>query len=166
MKKHITFFCLIVVCNLGYAQSKKFEKLLKRSLNKTVPVLRVSEVLAIEDYLLLDTREVKEFETSHLKKAKQVGYDFFNIDTIFKNHPDKSQPILVYCSIGIRSELIGEKLIKAGYTDVHNLYGGIFEWKNQSKEVVDKKEEATEKVHTFSKEWSKWLTNGEKVYEQ
>jgi len=33
----------------------------------------------------------------------------------------------VYCSLGIRSEVIAKKLKKAGYTNVFNLYGGIFE---------------------------------------
>ena len=151
---------------MTFSQSKKFDKLLKRSLKESVPVLKINEVSSTDAYLLLDTREVKEFEVSHLKNAKQVGYDFFNIDSVLKEYPDKNQPILVYCSIGIRSELIGEKLLKAGYKNVHNLYGGIFEWKNQSHEVVDKNEAPTEEVHTFSKEWSKWLTNGEKVYEK
>lgn len=149
-----------------FSQSKKFDKLLKRSLKESVPVLKIADVNTTDSYLLLDTREVHEFETSHLKNAQQVGYDFFDIESILNEYPDKNQPILVYCSIGIRSELIGEKLLKAGYKNVHNLYGGIFEWKNQSHEVVDENEEPTEQVHTFSKEWSKWLTNGEKVYEK
>jgi rhodanese-related sulfurtransferase len=166
MKKQTLLLYVILLCNLGFSQSKKFEKLLKRNLKQSVPVLRISEVLATEDYVLLDTREEKEFKTSHLKNANQVGYDFFDIETVIKNYPDKTQPILVYCSIGLRSELVGEKLLKAGYTDVHNLYGGVFEWKNQSHEVVDQNEKSTEKIHTFSKEWSKWLTNGEKVYEK
>lgn len=151
---------------MTFSQSKKFNKLLNRSLKESVPVLKISEITDVDSYLLLDTREVKEYETSHLKNAKQVGFDFFDINTVVTQYPDKSQPILVYCSIGIRSELIGEKLLNAGYKNVHNLYGGIFEWKNQFKEVVDKDEEPTDKVHTFSKEWSKWLTNGEKVYEK
>jgi hypothetical protein len=44
------------------------------------------------------------------------------------------------------------------------LYGGIFEWKNNNFKVLDTLGNETEKVHTFSKSWSKWLTKGEKVY--
>lgn len=165
MIKRFLFFCVLCFSTMVSGQSKKFEKLLKSNLKYTVPVLKISEVSSSEKYLILDTREVKEYETSHLKNAEQVGFDFFEIDSVLKNHPDKSQPILVYCSIGIRSEMVGEKLQEAGYTEVYNLYGGIFEWKNQSQKVVDNKEQPTEKVHTFSKEWSKWLKNGEKVYE-
>ena len=39
--------------------------------------------------------------------------------------------IIVYCSIGVRSEDIGEKLKELGYTKILNLYGGIFDWKNK-----------------------------------
>jgi hypothetical protein len=31
--------------------------------------------------------------------------------------------------------------------------------------VVDPSGKPTEKVHTYNKEWSRWLWNGEKVYE-
>ena len=78
---------------------------------------------------------------------------------------DKNATIIVYCSVGIRSEDIAEKLQKAGYKNVFNLFGGIFEWKNKQNVVVDTNNNPTEKVHTFSKEWSKWLKKGIKVYE-
>ena len=165
MNKNLVFYFLIIISNYGISQTKKFDKLLKRSLQNTVPVLQVSEVSESDSYVFFDAREEKEFNTSHLKNAKQIGYDFFNLEEILLEYPDKTKPIVVYCSIGVRSELIGEKLIKSGYTKVYNLYGGIFEWINQSKVVVDQNEQPTEKVHTFSKEWSKWLLKGEKVYE-
>ena len=71
---------------------------------------------------------------------------------------------MVYCSIGIRSEDISEKLKKAGYTNVYNLYGGIFEWKNRNYPVVNPENEVTEKVHAYSKQWGQWLHKGKKVY--
>ena len=54
---------------------------------------------------------------------------------------------------------------KAGYTNVFNLYGGIFEWKNNDFQVVDTLGKSTEKVHAFNKSWEKWLKKVEKVYE-
>jgi hypothetical protein len=45
------------------------------------------------------------------------------------------------------------------------LFGGIFEWKNNNFTVYNSKEEATENVHAFSKDWSKWLLKGKKVYD-
>ena len=51
----------------------------------------------------------------------------------------KKTPTIVYCTIGARSETIGEKLKKNGFTNVYNLYGGIFEWKNADFKVLNKK---------------------------
>ena len=72
---------------------------------------------------------------------------------------------MVYCSLGIRSEDVAEKLKKAGYTNVLNLYGGIFEWKNNDFTIYDSEEKETENVHTFDEAWSKWLTKGIKIYD-
>jgi len=73
---------------------------------------------------------------------------------------------VVYCSIGVRSEDIGEKLMDAGYNNVTNLYGGIFEWKNKGNQVYDTLGNETERVHAFNKHWGKLLSKGEKVYDQ
>lgn len=70
----------------------------------------------------------------------------------------------MYCSLGIRSEHIAEKLKKRGYTSVYNLYGGIFEWKNKDYKVYDSNEKETDNIHAYSKAWSKWLKKGNKVY--
>ena len=72
---------------------------------------------------------------------------------------------LVYCSIGVRSENIGEKLQQLGYTNVYNLYGGIFEYKNEGGTVYNLQNKPTDSVHTYNKKWSKYLTKGNKVYE-
>ena len=107
---------------------------------------------------------MEEFEGSHLHQAYWVGYKTFEIEKIQKQIPDISSPIVVYCSIGVRSEKIGERLKKAGYSNVRNLYGGIFKWKINGQIVVDSNGEPTERVHAFSKLWGDLLTNAEKVY--
>ena len=76
----------------------------------------------------------------------------------------KNSRIIVYCSVGYRSERIGEQLLANGYSNVTNLYGGIFEWVNSDYPVVDTNNVKTNKVHAYSKLWGKWLKNGEKVY--
>jgi rhodanese-related sulfurtransferase len=66
---------------------------------------------------------------------------------------DKNTPIVVYCSIGVRSEKIGE-LIKVRIQNVYNLYGGIFEYKNEEEKVVNNQNKVTDSVHTYNKRWS------------
>jgi len=74
---------------------------------------------------------------------------------------DQSKPIYIYCSIGYRSEKIGEKLQKAGFKKVYNMYGGIFNWANSGYTLVDKNGKTTTKVHGYNNDWSQWL-NGQK----
>ena len=76
----------------------------------------------------------------------------------------KDAILVVYCSVGYRSEKIGEKLKALGFSKVYNLYGGIFEWSNRGYPLVDQKEQPTTKVHAFNKDWGRWLEQGTKVY--
>ncbi|WP_298339571.1 rhodanese-like domain-containing protein [uncultured Algibacter sp.] len=163
--KNIFLFILIGVSISGFSQ-KKLSKLLKQQNQETIPYISV-EALSNEkeNVILLDSREEKEFKTSHLQDAICVGYDSFNLASIQPKLPNKDSKIVVYCSLGIRSEDVAEKLKKAGYTNVYNLYGGIFEWKNNDLEVLNSQEKTTDSIHTFSKEWSRWLKKGIKVYE-
>ncbi len=164
MKKLVFFFILI---SLNSFSQKNLKQLLKKYNTESVPYISVSDLKKEADnVILLDSREPKEFKVSHLKNATCVGYDNFDINKIIKKLPtDKNTKIVVYCSLGIRSEDVAEKLKGAGYNNVYNLYGGIFEWKNQDNTVVNSKNKPTKKVHTFNKEWSKWLLKGEKIYE-
>ena len=161
----IFLFLLIGISVSGFSQ-KKISKLLKQQNQETIPYISVETLNnEKENVILLDSREEKEFKTSHLQDAICVGYDSFNLASIKPKLPNKDSKIVVYCSLGIRSEDIAEKLKKAGYTNVFNLYGGIFEWKNNDLEVLNSQEKATDSIHTFSKAWSKWLKKGIKVYE-
>jgi len=133
-------------------------------LQKTVPLISSTDLKNnYNDYTILDTRELNEYNTSHLYSAIHVGFTKFKIQKTTNVIPIE-KPIVVYCTIGYRSEKIGEKLLKKGYT-VYNLYGGIFEWKNNDNSVVDNSEISTNQVHCFNQEWSKWLIKGKKKYD-
>ncbi len=145
-------------------ESGSFNLLLKSMLKSSIPTISVSELSKENqtNIIFLDAREKKEFEVSHLKNAKWIGYDDFKLSRM--KDIDKSKEIVIYCSIGVRSEKIGEKLKEAGYTDVKNLYGSIFEWVNQGNPVYDNTGNVTNKVHAYNKKWGVWLKEGEKVY--
>ena len=144
--------------------SKAYKVMLEGMYKHTVPTVSCSELKKEQhDVVLLDTRAKREYEVSHLPKARWVGYDEFDLKNI-ENLP-KDTPIVVYCTVGVRSERIGEKLKAAGYRNVRNLYGSIFEWVNQDNPVVDNQGKPTQKVHAYSRTWGVWLNKGEKVYE-
>lgn len=135
--------------------------MLKRMLSHSVPEISPDQVQRFDGWYILDTREKREFEVSAIKGAHWVGYKRFELSQT--NHLNKDQPILLYCSVGYRSEKVGEQLRADGFKYVFNLYGGIFEWKNQGYPVYHGDKE-TDKVHGFSKMWGMWLNKGEKVY--
>lgn len=162
--KNSIFYIFAFISFFGNAQ-ESLDDLLKKYNDNGVPYISVEELaMPKTEAIIFDSREPKEYKVSHLKDAVCVGYDKFDINSIQKNYPNKNDKIVVYCSLGIRSETIGKKLKKAGYTNVYNLYGGIFEWKNKKFTVIDSEEKETEKVHIYSKDWSKWLEKGEKVH--
>ena len=164
MNWKITLFSLITFIAVSCAQDKNFDEMVKGYYENTVPLIKSNELKIIpsDSVVILDSREMKEYKISHLKEARYAGYDNFEASCL--EGVSKGQKIVVYCSIGYRSERIGEQLKAKGYTNVYNLYGGIFDWVNQGNEVVDGKGKKTEKVHTYNKKWSKWLQKGEKVY--
>lgn len=145
---------------------KKLDKLLKQYNDNSIKYISVQELaMPKTDVIILDARESNEYKTSHIKNAIHIGYNNFNIDSIRKQIPNKDSKIVVYCSLGIRSESIGDRLKLAGYNQVSNLYGGIFEWKNHNYPVYNLNDKKTDSIHVFSKEWSIWSKKGIKVYE-
>lgn len=163
MKKLILYITLFL-SSIGFSQDSLSE-LLKRHNSETVPYISVQELaMPKTEAVLLDARETAEYEVSHIKDAMHVGYNDFNLEETTQQLNDKQQTIIVYCSLGIRSEDIAEQLQKAGYTNVYNLFGGIFEWKNNAFSVYNSEGE-TDNVHAFSKAWSKWLLKGNKIYD-
>lgn len=144
-------------------QSKAFGAMVDALIKESVPVITCNELKQIPDAVLLDARAKKEYAVSHLPNARWVGYNDFDLSRVAD--VPKSAPIVLYCSVGYRSEKVGEKLQAAGYTNVKNLYGSLFEWVNQGNPVVDEMGRPTERVHAYSRTWGIWLKRGEKVYE-
>ena len=162
--RFILFFVLTVAFSVSALSQAKIDKALKKWNKESVPYITVDALSEMNHVLLFDAREREEYEVSHLENAVWVGAKSFELDSIAAKYPDKSAEIVVYCSIGVRSENIGDKLQKAGYNQVKNLYGGIFRWKNEGYPVFNPNGQETDSVHAFSKHWGKLLTKGDKVY--
>ncbi len=155
--------CLLAVTTQAQIGSSAYQTLLNTMYRKTVPLISVSDARQQTDLIFLDTREKKEYAVSHLPNARWVGYDDFDLHRV-ADLP-KVARIVTYCSVGVRSEKIGEKLLAAGYTNVHNLNGSLFEWVNQGYPVVDNRALPTNRVHAYSRLWGIWLRRGDKIYD-
>ena len=164
MYKSLIIYSCVILAGIFYGNTQKsLDQLLKRYNTNEIPYITVEQLQEVRnDAVLLDSREKEEYDISHIPKAISIGYDHFALDSVTQKNFPKDATIIVYCSLGIRSEVIAKKLKEQGYTNVKNLYGGIFEWKNKHHKVVDSLNEATNNVHIFSKPWGKWLKEGNK----
>ncbi len=147
----------------GYKQ-KQFSKMVDNLLAHTVAEVEAKSIHFDSSVVYLDAREFNEYNISKIKNAQWVGYNDFNMSRV--ENLNKNQVIIVYCSVGHRSEKITEKLHSNGFTNVSNMIGGLFEWVNYEKPILDSTNVKTNKVHAFNKEWGKWLDNNlvEKVF--
>ena len=164
--KKSLLFCFLF-CLFGSMNAQEnFEEMVDGLISKSVPLISVEELsLALKDnpdLILLDAREKSEYKVSHLENANYVGFDLFKKKSVAELPKDKK--VVVYCTVGYRSEVIAAKLQKLGFTDVHNLYGGICDWVNKEQPIVDPEGNATQKVHTYDESWGQWFQKGDKVH--
>jgi rhodanese-related sulfurtransferase len=163
-KRQILLFGLIllaIACS-GQVRSSAFRVMLRGLLKHTVPEIGVQEAARDSSSIVfLDAREPQEYAVSHIQDAIFAGYDHFDLGQL--PPLDHNKRIVVYCSVGYRSEKITEKLHAAGFAHVSNLYGGIFEWVNQGFPVYNTTG-PTQEVHAFDHSWGVWLRKGKKVY--
>lgn len=100
--------------------------------------------------ILLDVRTAPEYAVSHLANARQIDpntQDFLSLKDV-----PLTAPIVTYCSVGYRSSAIADRLQQAGFTNVVNLEGSIFQWANEGKPVY-RQGKPVRKVHPYSPKW-------------
>lgn len=80
-----------------------------------------------EHFVLVDTREDREWEKYRIRGAVHLGKGVIERD-IEVRIPEKNTPIVCYCGGGYRSALVCDNLQKMGFTNVLSLAGGIRGW--------------------------------------
>ncbi|MCB9183051.1 MAG: rhodanese-like domain-containing protein [Flavobacteriales bacterium] len=88
------------------------------------------------DAQLIDVRTPAEFIGGHLPNARNLDWTSGQLESSMASL-DKNAPVLLYCASGKRSAAAREALIKAGFTDVHDLDGGIRAWSASGGEIVN-----------------------------
>ncbi len=82
-----------------------------------------------QDAFLLDVRSASEYQSGFIGEAENISStDIRQNLTQIASH--KNDPVLVYCQSGGRSSSVARLLVKEGFTQVHNLSGGIMTWKS------------------------------------
>ena len=91
--------------------------------------------IKVKDFILAD------IDTTYIGEIG--GTDLFlNSDTISQNldkfPSNKATKIVVYCASGVKSKVVAATLVKAGYTRVMQLEGGIIAWQLQGYPTTSK----------------------------
>lgn len=100
--------------------------------------------------VLVDARSEAEYAVSRIPGARRAEKVSALADV------PKDAPIVAYCSVGYRSAILARKLADAGYTNVVNLEGSIFEWANDGR-PLEKDGGKAERVHPYDETWGKLL---------
>ena len=66
------------------------------------------------------------------------------------------RPIVVYCSVGVRSSELARALQAVGRTNVFNLDGAIFQWANEGRPLYAGSNVVTT-VHRDNRKWGRFL---------
>ena len=76
------------------------------------------------EIFLLDVRTPGEYFQVRLAGARLIPID--QLEQRVAEVP--KGPVLVYCAVGSRSSAVADYLLRLGYPEVYNLYGGIWGW--------------------------------------
>ncbi|HSI79341.1 MAG TPA: molybdopterin-synthase adenylyltransferase MoeB [Solirubrobacterales bacterium] len=87
------------------------------------------------EVVLLDTRELTEWNESHLEGATLVP-PVEVVERADEVAPDAGQRVLIYCASGNRSARAADALQNLGYENVASVAGGIKAWEAEGHPVV------------------------------
>lgn len=82
--------------------------------------------------LVVDVRTPEEYAQGHLKGAINIPLSDLPLRI---GRLEQNRPILVYCQTGYRSAQASSILVKAGFTKVYNLEGGMTAWINSGSQL-------------------------------
>ena len=87
-----------------------------------------AKAITKKDVQLVDVRTPKEYESGHIKNAKNIDFfDAVNFKKAFEKM-NKELPIYVYCRSGARSQKAAKKLVSMGFSKIYDLKHGYSLW--------------------------------------
>jgi glyoxylase-like metal-dependent hydrolase (beta-lactamase superfamily II)/rhodanese-related sulfurtransferase len=120
-----------------YSQPEKERRGVQGNINrakqqiKQVDLATAKNMIKAGDVILLDVRELYEFEQGHIENTTHIprGEVKVKVESLL---PIKDKEILIYCATGNRSALAGQIMQDLGYTQISSLVGGYVGWKRDS----------------------------------
>jgi rhodanese-related sulfurtransferase len=94
---------------------------------KRLSPAELTELVNREDALVLDVSPTSDYEKGHIAGARGVPLGQFDPEHKLLAKA-KERPIVVVCRTGQGSAQVAARLVKAGYSRVHWLEGGLPAW--------------------------------------
>ena len=122
----IVFLSLILVAGASF------------SAVQNVDVEEAAKIMNEPGVVILDVRTREEFAQGYIEKALLIPvYELESNSGWWRQLPtDKTVPIVVYCTVGVRSSKARKILKEHGYVNTYNLKGGIVAWEKAGHPVV------------------------------
>jgi rhodanese-related sulfurtransferase len=138
MKTFVTFLValsLLSACGKSPSESGSTQTTQATGSIEQVDAAQFKKLTESPNALILDVRTAAEVAEGHLPNA--VNIDIYGSDFMAKiQELPKDREILVYCTVGARSQQAADILSKQGFAKVYNLDGGIVAWQRNGFEVV------------------------------
>lgn len=96
-----------------------------RNLPNTVDVATVRALQGRPDVVLFDVREPYEYQAGHIPGVKLIPMN--DVPNRINEIP-RDKTVILTCRSGNRSGQVADFLRKQGFTNVHNMQGGILAW--------------------------------------
>lgn len=82
-----------------------------------------------KDFVMIDLRPARDLKEGTIPQAINVDFDEFDEEYITENFT-KDKIYLLFCASAVRSCVISEMFLEAGYPEVYFLEKGYRSWKN------------------------------------
>lgn len=139
-------------------EQEEFESITENNRDESVRIVTYSEnemPVYAKPYLLLDMREIDEFNRCHLMQARSYPYSYLRRDQyhpeIYRYRNQAEKLIVVYCSDERMSRLAAKDLVDRGIDNVFLLTGGLNEFSYDYPAFVEGQAPTPPKAKTMPK---------------
>jgi rhodanese-related sulfurtransferase len=131
LKNNLLWIAVLAVAAIFFI----YKFFLSGSSEFNVEPAKFEELTKEKDVVVLDVRSAFEFKGEKIAGAQHISYSAADFRDRVASL-DKSKTYLVYCATGSRSAGACNYLKSQGFTNIHNLKGGIEHWKSSGMPVV------------------------------